>query len=212
MGVSYTRQDIEQYPRLLPKKCQELRQPRMSLDISKRPSGSKSPPVRATAPNPSKAQLPCLCDERNPLFLPAWRISFLTLFKACWLSFFCWRESGGSILWEGPGPGHIRPLGSDSSAHFLCDAGPVTQPLGASFIFKMKFCFCTQITLVIPGGSKNSLFSFKTMFFFLLFFPFINSIFSSFELLLLHFDVKIRKVYDNLDSLGLLGFPRGKKV
>lgn len=79
----------------------------------------------------------------------------------------------------------------------------------------MEFCLCPQITFVIPSGSKNVLFFFKTVFFFLLFFPLytFHILFGSyFELLLLHFDVKIGKVYDNLDSLGLLGLPRRKKV
>lgn len=78
------------------------------------------------------------------------------------------------------------------------------------FILKIKFCVSAQTTLVIPSGNMDILLFFKPMLFFLLFFfPYKFSIlFSSYlELLLLHFDVKTGKVYDNLDSLELLDFP-----
>lgn len=74
------------------------------------------------------------------------------------------------------------------------------------FIFKMKLCPCTQTAFVIPGGRKNIFLFFRTMLY-------IFSILfrSSFTLLLLHFDVKIGKAYDNLDSLGLLDSLKGEE-
>lgn len=112
---------------------------------------------------------------------------------------------------------HVR---SEPSALTLPQTYYVTQDKSLNlsrphFILKTKFCLSAQTTFAIPSGSTYILLFFKPMFSFLLFFSFINSVSyfcPHFELLLFHFDVKTRKVYDNLDSLGLLDFCKRKKV
>lgn len=129
-------------------------------------------PARTTALNPFVAQFLCPCNGHTHSSGLRGEAASFPVFKTCCFSFFYGRESGRSSMGAGPGPGHIRPLRSDSSG----DRDKRLTLSSPHVIVRRKLRLCTQITLAIPGGSKNTLFFFKTVFLFLLFFPFINPV------------------------------------
>lgn len=118
-----------------------------------------------------------------------------------------WRQQ----LRDGPWLMSDQTPGDQVTAYYATQAKSLSLSRPHFFVFKMKLCLCTQTTFVILSGSKNVLSFFKTMLSFYFFLYKFSILFSSyFESLLLHFDVKIGKVYDNLDCLGLFDFPRRK--
>ena len=131
------------------------------------------------------------------------------------VSFLCWREGGDSISRKDLAqvtPGLlVRTL---PPASCVTQAQPSTST-GLTSALKWNSVSVLRSHLLFPVAARTSFSSSKRCSFFFYFFPLytFHILFGSyFELLLLHFDVKIGKVCDNLDSLGLLGLPRRKKV